>query len=329
MTEPVRILPTLWDGDGIENAWLQTQDLLRALEPPALQLHTTDPLRVTTRVRLALPRAQLVIGVGIDWIARDVAQSRQPVTWGLRRFEDLAQRAADAGAVAIMWNAEGGWKTPPTGEARRRLHEVATQGTAQVAQRFPELAQWLTSYDHPTYHSTFNWSDWIGRNSKVTRVFPQVYAAPGDGLLAHRGALPRREARALASWQAAVRAGWIQPDAPAGTPEDAADVDWCPYYQLHSVTMTDTVQSSLRHLGDPQDAAGRTVSFWALRSRSDRDGRRALAGIIALDRLGYRGPDAVRRFQTEHPACGDADDVYGPKTESVVLREAHLSVPML
>lgn len=316
-----RLIPCLWDSDGPEAAWERSKDLLLPLladEPGdgrvALKLHTTRPDLSAPLVRAALPKLPLVVACGVDWIAREVAKGRRDVAWGVAEFIALATRAMRLGAIAIEWNAEAGWKRPPSSAERARLEALIRAALAEVARLFPELEQWLTSYDHPTCHRDFPWRAWAGAGSPVTRVYLQVYAAPGDGLSAHRGALPRREAAALASYAQAVREGLVRPDAPEGTPGDLADVDWSPYLQMHSVAMADTVKTTVRHP---------SVSFWAFRSRTDVDGRRAFAGIVALHRLGFWGEGALRRAQQRFGL--KADDVYGPESARTLLDAAGLA----
>jgi hypothetical protein len=308
-------LPTLWHSDGISAAWDLSDDLILFARPRAVQLHTWEPRRLAPVLQRLLPGVQLVVGVGIDGIARDVAKGTRSVAWGVSRFVELARRAVECGAVAIKWNAEAGWKRPPNTTERALLVRLVREGLAAVAAAFPGLVQWHTAYDHPSLHSGYVWEAWLGAGSPVVASFPQVYAAPGDGLMAHRGALPRREARALASWAAAVRAGWIRPDAPEGTPEDLTDVDWRPYYQVHHVPVADTVASAVRHP---------LCALWALPTRADRDGRRAFVALCALDRLGFWGEGAVQRFQASRRGSEGLtpDGVYGPRTEAALIAAA-------
>jgi len=182
--------------------------------------------------------------------------------------------------------------------------EVIRAALGEVQSRWPALAQWHTSYDHPTYHSTYPWRAWLGEGSPVEVSLPQVYAAPAGGLMAHRGALPRREAAALASWAVAIRKGWIAPDDPSTPVREG--VAWRPYYQLHHVTALDTIASALAHP---------LACFWALRSRSDDEGRLALRVLCGLWRRGLWNVRAVQR------AAGVRDDgVYGPVTHAAALR---------
>lgn len=303
MTRPVGPMPTLWHGKGATQAFAGCRDLLRECQPPAVQLHTWEPARIASQVRALVPGVTLVVGVGIDGLARDVTTGIRSVDNGVAQLVTLARRAQDVGAVAICWNAEAGWKRPPSSPERARLASLIRQGLAAVAQLVPGVEQWHTAYDHPSYHSTYPWEAWLGPGSPIAASLPQVYAAPGGDVMAHRGALPAREARALASWRAAVRAGWIREDAPEGTTADLADCDWLPYYQLHHVRTADTVSSAVRHP---------LAALWALPTRSDDAGRLALRALCALHRGGWWGRGGIERFQAS--AGLTPDGVVGPRT---------------
>ena len=293
---------TFWGGDGAEAEVRACEALLRAARPRTVQLHTWSPERAAERVRRLLgPDVQIVVGVGVDGIARDAAQGTASVARSIETMRGLARTAHELGAVAIVWNAEASWKRPPTSAEARRLAEVIRGGLAIVADRYPGLEQHHTAYDHPTYHSTYPWRAWLGEGSPVVASWPQVYAAPGGDVMAHRGALPAREARALSSWAAAIRAGWITPDDPTTPLREG--VAWRPYYQLHHVTARDTIAGALAQEG---------AMLWALRSRSDDEGRRAFGVLCALDRLGHWHRDGVRSFQAAHGL--DVDGVVGPAT---------------
>lgn len=296
-------MPTLWSGDGADAAWAGARSLLAECKPPAVQLHTWEPRRTATKVRAILPGVAIVVGVGVDGVAREVAKGRKPVDWGRRTLATLAARAVECGASAICWNAEAGWKTPPSSEERARLRDVVRGTLAQVASDHPALAQWHTSYDHPTYHSSYNWSDWIGPQSPVAVSLPQVYAAPASGLMAARGALDRREARALASWAAAVRKNWIDADVPDGQPGDESDVDWMPYVQLHHVLCSDTCGLAVRYP---------LTCFWAIPTRADKHGRTALRALCELYARGFWGEDSIKGFQSSSGL--KPDGLVGPKT---------------
>jgi hypothetical protein len=303
-------VPTLWDGDGIEAAVHDSRDLLLAARPDVVDVHTWSIRQGADLVRAILPDVRLVAGVGVDGIARQVALKQRTVAQGIATFHGLARQAADVGALGITWNAEVSYKRPPTRPEKARLHDLVTGALQDVKAAFPLLRQFHTSYDHPSYHPTYDWSGWLGEGSPVEASFFQVYAAPGDGrVMAHRGALPKRKARAFTSYQATVKARRIRPDAPDGTPGDLVDLDWRPYFQLHSVPGTDTVRESVRYP---------VVFLWALRSRTDAEGRLAFLALCELHRRGYWGAGGVGRFQTWARDQGlytdRIDEDCGPKT---------------
>ncbi len=302
---PAGPIPTVWHSDGIRAGWTLAEDLVTESQPPAVQLHTWEPDRVAHLVRTAVPGVVLVVGVGIDGVARHVAKGDWSHEKGVRTLVALAQRAHDSGAAAITWNAEAAWKTPPASAQRARIDQLVRETLARAEDAWPDLAQWHTAYDHPTYHSTYPWDAWLGQGSPIKRSLPQVYAAPDGGLQAHRGALQARESAALASWATAIRAGWIGTDDPSTAALDG--VRWSPYYQLHHVTAVDTVRSALAH---------DLCALWALPTRADAAGRQALQTLCSIWRDGLWGD--VRALQRR---VGVADDgVYGPATHDATVR---------
>lgn len=292
---------TLWHGEGPDAAWTLGRSVLERARPRTVQIHSWSPSLVADSIRRALPDVQLVCGFGIDGIARDVAKGSLSVADGVRVFLRLAERAHVVGARAIKHNAEAAWKRPPNSIEKARLSELVRTALAEIAAKYPRLEQLHTAYDHPSYHSTYNWTDWLGAGSPIVASYPQVYAAPEGGLSAHRGALAAREARALASWGAAIRAGWIKPDDPSTALREG--VQWRPYYQLHHVPARDTIASALQH---------ESVALWAIPSRADRDGRAAFAALCELDRRGYWRADGLVAFQRDNGL--KADGIAGPKT---------------
>lgn len=292
------VIPTLWHPDGIDAAWSSARPLLERARSRTVQLHTWSPSLVVDSIRRALGDVGLVCGFGIDSIARDVTKRKIAVAAGVAIFVRLAERANVAGARAVKWNAEAAWKRPPNSAESKLLTELVRTGLAEVASRYPALEQLHTAYDHPSYHSTYNWSDWLGAGSPIVASYAQVYAAPEGGLMAHRGALPAREARSLASWSAAIRAGWITPDDPSTAIREG--VQWRPYYQLHHVPDRDTVSSALRH---------ESCALWAIPARADRDGRAAFFALCELDRRGYWRSEGLRDFQRDNRLA--VDGIFG------------------
>jgi hypothetical protein len=285
-------IPTLWHPDGPNAAWTIGRELIVRARPHFVQIHSWTIWLVADKIRRELRDVELVCGFGVDSIARDVAKGRLSVADGVKVFLRLAQQAHDVGARALMHNAEASWKRPPNSDEKRRLSELVRNALSEIAARYPRLEQLHTAYDHPSYHKSYNWLDWLGAHSPIVASYCQVYAAPGDGLMAHRGALPAREARSLRSWEAAVRAGWIR-----------EGVVWRPYYQLHHVPASDTVSSALQH---------ESVALWAVPARADRDGRLAFLALCELERRGYWFPDGLIAFQRDNGL--KTDNLLGPKT---------------
>ena len=300
---------TLYSGDlPVSEAIARARGLLTGAQPRAVELHTWRPDLYAPEVRKIIPDVELSVGIGVDSEARDVAQGRQSVAAAVAELLRVVVRADAIGATSVTWNAEAAWKKPPNSTEALRVHQLVRALLGEVQTRYPHLRQEHTAYDHPTHHSAYPWPSWLGAGSPVLASYAQVYAAPGGGLKAHRGALEAREARALASWSAAVRAGWIRPDAPEGTAGDLDDVDWHPYYQLHHVPAVDTAASALEH--------GR-CALWAAPTRMDADGREAASVLAAIDRADLWD---VRALQA---AVGvEVDGRYGPVTHGAVVRWA-------
>lgn len=286
LTGPV---PTLWTSDSVSKAWLDAKPLLIEAKPPAVQLHTWSPGIVADQVRAALPGVQIIVGVGIDSIARALAGATSTAT-AVKRFLSIADAAAAAGAVAIVWNAEGDWKTRDQALAAK-LRVAIREGTAAVAAKHPSLAQWHTAYDQVTMHSSYAWEAWLGEGSPVIGSLPQVYAAPTTGVAA-RGALQRREQRCAERWADAVRRRWI-----------SAACDRQIYLQAHHVPTADTCAVAVKY---------RWAAFWTIVKRSDEAGQKAFRALCALHRLGYWGDGAIQRFQASAGLA--ADGIVGPKT---------------
>lgn len=303
------LVPTLWSpSQGIHTAHTpEVRRLIDRARPEAVQLHTWTPKNVASALREDGYR--LVIGCGMDGVARNVTKGKRSTQWAIGQFLRCAGAAVEADADAIMWNAEADWKTPPNSGDRTRLREAITESLKAVKAAYPQLLQWHTAYDHPSFHTTYPWAAWLGADAPILLSAAQVYAAgaAGDAGLAHRGALPAREARALASWRDGVRNLGIRPDAP-DSPADLTDVDWAPYYQLHHVSRTDTIAGATKH----------PLSFgWALPTRSDDEGRTAFVLASYLIRAGFTGDDAIKRFQTS--AGITADGIVGPKTTAAIM----------
>ena len=292
-------VPTLWDGDGPKRAWREADDLLLRARPKTIQIHAWEPRPVIDDVREAFgnPDLGLIVGVGVDGVAKKVATRVWSEDRAVKCFLELARIAVDAGAFALKINAEGGWKRPPTSDEAKRLRSFIKRALREIHETYPDLVLLFTSYDHPAHHSEFPWEPWLGEDSPILEVYMQIYAAGlGKEAYPHRGALPARERRAFASYKTAVRKKLLRPDVPDGQPGDESDLDFRPYLQLHHVHATDTIAMATRFP---------TSALWAVQSRSDSHGRAALLVLCELFNRGFWGEFAVRDFQR---SAGIADD---------------------
>lgn len=303
-------VPCVYSGGGIALGLHRSLPLLARARPATVMLHSgPDDLalhgpKACNDLRAALPGVEIWLAIGCDFRLRQQRNAgRYDGRAVVSHLATIGDTAKTCGATVAMLDPEGEWK-PFTAKDRRVADRTARDTLAEIHRRAPGLTLAFTSYDHPTLHSGFNWSGWL-QGTPITLAFAQVYAAAEEGQLSPRGALERRETRALASWKEAVSKGWIEPDIapddPALDPPD--DLDWYPYLQLHGVPAVDTVREGVAHLM----GAG-----WALTERMDEEGERALLAICELRRLGYWGRDAVQRFQS---AMGlKVDGIAGPKT---------------
>lgn len=276
--------------------------MLAQHRPPVVQLHSWSPDKVSEQIRSSIPGVSLVCGFGVDGLAKAVVKKEQTETTAIRTFVRLIRMARDIGAVATMWNAEARYKTPPNSEQRKVILGLVKGALAAAKAAVPDMHQLHTAYDHPSYHSEYPWEAWLGYDSPAEASFWQVYAGGDPSIvIPHRGALPAREAKAIKSYQAAVRAGWIRPDVTDGTPEqEARDLDWLPYYQLHHVHTPDTVAGALHH---------GTAALWAAPDRMDERGVAALIGMCALWHEGLWHPGGVAELQRRLKV--PADDRWG------------------
>lgn len=294
---------TIYDGNGLAQGWRKSRALVAALQPPILQLHgwpSGNRRPIVADVRAAVPGVEVWFGIGVDGIARKVTSRAWSVAKGVAEMVALAKAARDLGAKCLVINAETYWKAHAGTPERALLEALARQAILAMAEACPELVLGFTSFDHPTFHGDFVWNAFLGPGSPIEVAFWQVYAAPGGDVIAHRGALEAREARAITSYRAALRAFGIRDDVEPDTPDD---LDWRGYYQLHHVTCADTVSAAVAR---PQSA------LWAAPTRTDPQGELALRALCALWRLGYWGADAVHRYQADHGL--GADGVCGPNT---------------
>lgn len=311
------VIPTVWSGNGAAEAIGPFRRLHARARFPVVQIHAwpSSATELSIRsIREVVPDAKIIFGVGMDnVISRAVAAGMsRGVRTATEEYVQLARRAVGQGAVALMFDEEAAAKAADGSDRDKIVEETLRSAHLAVSAAFPDLPLLHTTYDHPTYHASYPWKVVLGPESPICAEAFQVYAAPGEDVSAHRGALPRREASAFSSYSTAVRKGWITPDAPEGSEADLSDVDWLAYYQLHHVALADTA----RHMAEKK------VSFgWAYPSRTDADGELALLTAHALHLLGFGGsPTAVTDFQARYGL--KVDNVVGPETSARALREA-------
>jgi hypothetical protein len=251
-------------------------------------MHTWDPEagRTLDKIRKAIPGVKIILGFGVDGIAKHVAQGTWGVTKGISAMTGLHTKAREVGAHAVVWNAEGGWKSAPNTEQRTRILALVNGALEVMAERAWDMPIWHTAYDHPASHSSYPWEAWLGKESPVSVSFCQVYAGAGEKVMAHRGKLAGREAASLASWEVAVKKGWV----------DTREVLWQPYYQLHHVPAFDTIRQGVKH---------KDVCLWAVPSRFDQEGTLALRGLLEIESAGGIVP-----WQLSQGLAGDG--AFGP-----------------
>jgi hypothetical protein len=245
-------------------------------------------------VRAIAPGIYRAAGLAFDgWVANyDASNAR-----GRQTIVDLYRGAArnafrEAGCRLFVLNPEAAGKQHPA--AMRGLAADVIDG---IRADCPGMALGHTAYDRPTSHAEergnggaldaddegyphsvfyggYEARAVVGVRLPVTgRVdvgAPQVYAAPakdpatGNVPMAAVGALARREAAHVASWQRACALKWIDPTCPV-----------IPYVQIHHVRAEDTVALCVRR--------GR-IFAWAAPTRMDDDGAAALLVLVRAAR---------------------------------------------
>lgn len=260
-------IPTTWSSKGVKKAWEGAKPLVIPAQPKLVQFHTWDASPVLDNARSELPNTKFVYGFGVDGVAKKVATGVWSVEEGLKTLLALYYRAKSQGFVAVVWNAEGAWKHPPSTVERGRLLDLL-KALWEALQPVEGPEHWHTAYDHPASHSSYLWEAWLGILSLVVMSFAQVYAGAGETVMAHKGKLAAREVSSLASWQEAIKKGWV----------DTKNCSWGPYYQLHHVPAYATIKQALTHNGP--------TCLWAVPTRVDTEGMLAFKTLAAIELAG-------------------------------------------
>lgn len=219
---------------------------------------------------------------------------RRPVRDAAATTRRRARLAADRGAEVVELNGEAAWRHPDCAPLARALIEACREGA-------PGLPVSWTSFDHVLWHD-LPWGAILGAGG-VDLHAPQIYGAdPGTpGAEGHQSvrARMRRAGDQLASL---VRRDVARADlAPGGA-------GWTPYFQCHGLTT-----AGVAVVANASD----TVRAWALPTRCDEAGLRALECILSARAQFGRSAGAIERAQA---ALGLAvDGVCGPRTEAALL----------
>lgn len=300
---PSGVALTLWHSAGPRVALsAETLSLLARARPDAVMLHggpsifradgerAPEALAVAQALRAAMPGMRLWFGVGCDGIAKRVRSGADTAVQAIERIAIVARLGASLGVEALVFDAEGAWKSASTSPFAQQARALVPELYAAARREAPAVALGMTSFDQPMLHGVFPWSAWCG-DATCDFAMPQVYAAPDKGP-AHPGALPRRFERHAASWALAVEKGWIRADLPR-----------MPYLQAHGVEAAETITALV---------GANTCALWSTPARIDTAGAAALEAAMKLRRMGLD----VAAFQREKGLV--VDGICGPITRAAL-----------
>lgn len=288
--------------------------LARVAAPGDLAVCVHDPINGDERPVLDVVRA-LGLRLWCAWGANPLVRiaRAQGIVAAAQTTERWARAAADVGAEVVEPNGErftrfegpagarravpnpDDWVIDAPGDAEL-LNALAREVIAACRRGAPTAAVSWTSHDILRYHP-LPWGAILGPGG-VDLHAPQVYASDErtDPPETHVDARARLAAhtRDIAAF---VARGVVRADlAPGGA-------GWTPYGQVHGLTTAGAAVVL---------DAGDTCRAWALPTRSDEAGVRALqALLLARADTGARA-GAVARWQAAHRL--DADGVAGPAT---------------
>lgn len=282
-----------WDGTDPLTEMARAQDMLELARPQIVIVHGHPPelrewgTKATELVQSWLPLAEIWWQIAGDYRFHDA-----PGIW-----PPAIKAAADAGAAAIVINAEPYW-------LRQHRLAVASMKASRKAAKAASIILLHSSFDLPCYvgwggHPDYPWEEFCGPEGAPS--IPQHYSV-GDGAekgwTAPRGHLTRRFDAGIESWKKAEKRYSTQPVAGG-------------YLQPYSTHRADLCAAGVQL---------ERACFWASRSRVDMHGSQAMRALSGLHQRGYWGmeegdPDelnAIERFQRDFELKVDGD--VGPAT---------------
>ena len=289
------VVVTIYDDTGARRSSPILDRLARVAAPGdlAVCLHTTPDESDGSAVGVVRDFGlRLWWGLPYDGVARTLRQSGGTVARALAAT--WARRLHPYAPEVVCLDGEATWK-PDAGADLATLGALALDTIAATRAELPGVPVSWTSYDHPLWHR-LPWGAILGAGG-VDLHAPQIYAAPVEGVSDHRAARGRI-ASASSQWEklardhASVRRELIPGGARCTT-----------YGQIHHIT---TGGAAL--VLDTSD----TCRAWALPTRSDDAGVRALEALLLARRETGARAGAIARWQTAHGLTPDG--VCGPVT---------------
>lgn len=304
---PPAVVVTLYPSGSMAAMAAQSRPLLdrlmRAAAPGDLAVCVHDPITGDERAVTDLVRA-LGLRLWVAWGANPhvrTARAKGPAA-ALDVCARWSAAAHALGAEVVELNGERvgsnnpvDWVIDAPGDAAL-LPALAASLIATARESAPGARVSWTSHDCPKWHK-LPWRAILGPGGADLHA-PQIYASnPGTDAPEGHKAAAARLAMATAQWRTLVDVGEVRADVgPGGR-------GWTSYGQIHGLT---TAGAAL--ILDSSD----TSRAWALPTRHDADGLRALEVLLTARRLHGRSAGAIRRAQAAHGLA--VDGIAGPLT---------------
>lgn len=298
------IFVTLWSGGkgGMLKATKAELAWLARVQPDGIIVHSDaegllrDAPKAVETLRAALPHVRIVVGLGCDGAYRRACKNAAQWQAEINAIASVVGLANELQASALSLDPEAAYKEPGSRDAA-----FARDVLERVASLKITSDLWITSYDQPTLHSTYEWRAWLNGECAVQAYLPQCYPA-GPGYKVTRRMLGARIAQSRSAIATARAKQWIAADVEA--------LDTYVYLQAwghdadaiaHHATMHDVVAMWAA------DGGGKTI---------DDDGRK---GIEAALRLRKHGTGTTGIMSAQAALSITADGIVGPATLSAIL----------